>query len=82
MVSHFGVPTTEASTRQVLLRMWGDTHKANSAESLITPRQSANGFPETGGGDGQEIYGLLPVATALTKIFNALLSKPAVIHSL
>jgi hypothetical protein len=33
--------------------MCGDSHSANSPASLITPRQSALGFPDVGGGEGQ-----------------------------
>jgi hypothetical protein len=38
----------------VLSRMCGDSYSANSAASLTTPRQSANGFPDVGGGDGHD----------------------------
>jgi hypothetical protein len=51
--------------------MCGDSHSANSAASTMMPRQSAEGFPETGGGDGHERNGLLPLAAAVT---NTLMS--------
>jgi hypothetical protein len=37
----------------------------------MMPRQSADGLPETGGGDGHERNGLLPLAAAVT---NTLMS--------
>jgi hypothetical protein len=49
-----------ASTRPMLARMCGESHSANSAASLITPRQSALGFPDVGVGDGQLRKGDLP----------------------
>src|SRR5262249_58049572 len=51
--------------------MCGDNHSANSAASLITPRQPALGFPDTGGGDGQLRNGDSPVATASTTTFTS-----------
>ena len=36
-----------------IVRMCGDSQSPNSAASLITPRQSASGFRDVGGGDGQ-----------------------------
>ena len=59
------------STRPVFTRMWGDSHNANSAASLITPRQSALGLPDVGGGDGQFRNGDSPAATASTKTFTS-----------
>src|SRR5687767_4940546 len=53
-------------TRAMLSRMCGESQRANSAASLMIPRQSANGLPEVGGGDGQDRYGLLPDAIAWT----------------
>src|ERR1700730_5657027 len=47
--------------------MWGDNQSANSAASTMMPRQSADGLPETGGGDGHDRYGLLPLAAAVTR---------------
>ena len=35
------------------------------------PRQSANGLPEVGGGDGQDRYGLLPPTAAPTSTFTS-----------
>src|SRR5262249_59412843 len=69
--SSFGVLNTVARTRPVLARMCGDNHSANSAASLITPRQPALGFPDTGGGDGQLRNGDSPVATASTTTFTS-----------
>ncbi len=44
--SSSGVFSTVASTRPVLARMYGESHSANSAASLTTPRQSALGLPD------------------------------------
>src|ERR1019366_2174295 len=49
----------------------GESHSANSAASLTTPRQSALGFPEVGGGDGQLRNGDSPTATARTSTFTS-----------
>jgi hypothetical protein len=46
-----------------------ESHSVNSAASLITPRQSALGFPEVGGGDGQLRNGVSPAAIASTSTF-------------
>src|ERR1022692_4914210 len=70
-VSSSGVLSTGASTRPVLTRMCGESHSANSAASLTTPRQSALGFPDTGGGDGQLRNGDPPAATASTSTFTS-----------
>src|ERR1700684_2085037 len=51
--------------------MCGESHNANSAASLTTPRQSALGFPEVGGGDGQLRNGDSPTATARTSTFTS-----------
>src|SRR5450755_477536 len=51
--------------------MCGESHSANSAASLTTPRQSALGFPEVGGGDGQLRNGDSPTATARTSTFTS-----------
>src|ERR1039457_1066360 len=51
--------------------MCGESHSANSAASLTTPRQSALGFPEVGGGDGQLRNGDSPTATARTRTFTS-----------
>src|ERR1022692_1133325 len=70
-VSSSGVLSTVATTRPVLTRMCGESHSANSAASLTTPRQSALGFPDTGGGDGQLRNGDPPAATASTSTFTS-----------
>jgi hypothetical protein len=44
------IAATVATTRPVLARMCGETHGANSAVSLTTPRQSAVGGVLQGGG--------------------------------
>src|SRR3984957_9520536 len=69
--SSSGIFSTVASTRPVLARMCGDSHSANSAASLTTPRQSALGFPDVGGGDGQLRNGDPPTATASTSTFTS-----------
>src|ERR1700733_10749162 len=51
--------------------MCGESHSANSPASLITPRQSALGFPDPGGGDGQLRNGDSPAATASTSTFTS-----------
>src|SRR5262249_21200253 len=51
--------------------MCGDSHSANSAASLVTPRQSALGFPDVGGGEGQLRNGDSPVAIASTSTFTS-----------
>jgi hypothetical protein len=60
-----------ASTRPVLARMCGESHSANSAASLTTPRQSPLGFPDVGGGEGQLRNGDSPTATASTSTFTS-----------
>src|ERR1022692_3629591 len=69
--SSSGVLSTVSSTRPVLTRMCGESHSANSAASLTTPRQSALGFPDAGGGDGQLRNGDSPAATASTSTFTS-----------
>ena len=39
----------------------------SSSASTTTPRQSAEALPDTGGGDGQDRNGLLPLAAAVTR---------------
>jgi hypothetical protein len=56
-ISSSGAFSTVASTRPVLARMCGDSHSANSAASLITPRQSALGLPDVDGGEGHPLSG-------------------------
>src|SRR5258708_10191437 len=51
--------------------MCGESHSANSAASLITPRQSALGFPDVGGGEGQLRNGDSPAATASPSTFTS-----------
>jgi hypothetical protein len=51
--------------------MCGESHSPNSAASLTTPRQSALGFPDVGGGDGQLRNGDSPTATARTSTFTS-----------
>src|ERR1700683_67056 len=51
--------------------MCGESHSANSAASLTTPRQSALGFPDVGGGDGQLRNGDSPTAIARTSTFTS-----------
>jgi len=51
----------------MLVMMCGDSQSANSAASTITPRQSAEALPETGGGEGQDRNGLFPLAAAVTR---------------
>src|ERR1700722_11914288 len=46
--------------------MCGESRSANSAASLTTPRQSALGFPDVGGGEGQPRNGDSRTATAST----------------
>jgi hypothetical protein len=51
----------------MLVTMCWDSQSANSAASTITPTQSAEALPETGGGEGQDRNGLLPPAAAVTR---------------
>ena len=51
----------------MLVMMCGDSQSANSAASTIMPRQSAEALPDTGGGEGQDRNGLLPLAAAVTR---------------
>ena len=54
------------SVRSILEVMCGDSHSENSAASTMMPAQSAEGLPDIGGRDGQDIKGLLPPAAAVT----------------
>ncbi|MDT5032679.1 MAG: hypothetical protein QOC94_2850 [Actinoplanes sp.] len=49
----------------------GESQSANSAASLMIPRQSANGLSDVGGGEGHERYGLFPVAIACTSTLTS-----------